>query len=123
MVLKRRGYILVSSIVNTDLESCSHPKQTSQELSVCDLICKLENFFFFIFHFSFHLFEFASPFSPCSTTNCTRRQRNGLVLVTYHELQLDVICDIFQSFKVDHDLVLSVVQIAQVESNDVITFL
>ena len=42
---------------------------------------------------------------------------------TYHELDLDFICDIFKALEADDNLVLSVVQIAQMEHNDLITFL
>lgn len=43
--------------------------------------------------------------------------------VTYHELNSDIICYIFKAFEADLDLVLGAVQIAQMEHNDLITFL
>lgn len=43
--------------------------------------------------------------------------------VTYHKLDPDFICDIFKAFKADHDLVLGVVQISQMQHDDLITFL
>lgn len=43
--------------------------------------------------------------------------------VTYHELNSDIIRDVFKAFEADLDLVLGVVQKAQMEHNDLITFL
>lgn len=45
------------------------------------------------------------------------------VFVTYHKLDLEVIYLILKAFEADQDLVLGVVQIAQMEYNDLITFL
>lgn len=45
------------------------------------------------------------------------------VFVAYHKLDIDFIRDIFKAFEGDHDLVLGIVQIAQMEHNDLITFL
>ena len=44
-------------------------------------------------------------------------------LITYHKLDLDFICDVFQALETDHNLVLGVVEITQMENNNLITFL
>lgn len=46
-----------------------------------------------------------------------------LASATHHKLDLNVIRDVFQASEADRDLVLGVVQIAQVEHDDVIAFL
>lgn len=53
----------------------------------------------------------------------SRRRKILPVFVTHHKLDFDFICDIFKAFEADHDLVLGVVQIAQMEHNDLITLL
>lgn len=45
------------------------------------------------------------------------------VFLTYHKLNLDVICDIFKAFEAHHNLVLGVVQVAQMQYNDLIAIL
>ena len=45
------------------------------------------------------------------------------VFVTYHKVDLDVIGDVFKAFEADYNLVLCVVQVAQMEYNDLITSL
>lgn len=43
--------------------------------------------------------------------------------LTYHKLNTDVICDIFQAFEADLNPILGVVQIAQMQHDDLVTFL
>lgn len=42
---------------------------------------------------------------------------------TYHKLNTDVICDIFQAFEADFNPILGVVQVAQMQQDDLVTFL
>lgn len=42
---------------------------------------------------------------------------------TYHKLNADVICDIFQAFEADFNPILGVVQVAQMQQDDLVTFL
>lgn len=43
--------------------------------------------------------------------------------LTYHKLNTDVICDIFQAFEADFNPILGVVQIAQMQHDDLVTIL
>ncbi len=59
----------------------------------------------------------------CDWPVSSRRRKILPVSVTYHKLDFDFICDIFKALEADNDLVLGVVQIAQMEDNDLITLL
>lgn len=53
----------------------------------------------------------------------TNKQKQTKVFLTYHKLNLDVICDIFKAFEAHCNLVLGVVQVAQMQYNDLIAIL